>query len=510
MRKQFLLLLLLTLPLTPALAQCTFISPTVELNSVHTDINGNCVVNFNLGFEIDINNGNKIIFVHLWRTADYNDFNYGTQNQPKETNVLADAIATVIIDNEYLLDHPNAPASQVFQTSYGPDPGIDDNIGAAQQQVKDASDGLTYNQVVVNAAANTYRYTINNLELVLPGACSNQISFTGDAWSSNGNSASSSVQCTMEGYSFTVNDPVISTAIQCRYGGAPNQYQVDISTNSTLNLEFQYDVYGDNGDGFFDQTLDQLLVSNAGPFTITHGSPYNSGLLNVPAPFGNTDPFRQRSLWVRTEGMKLINNASFPPVVTAISNLLLGEAVNPGCIPLPVHLSAFSVRNEQCKAVLSWATASEQDTRQFVVQRGGNGQWTDIGTVPAAGSSSTVRNYQFTDAGVSNGSRYEYRLKQVDFNNTVAYSATAPFKALCSGTDVSLHPNPVSDRVTLQLNGQGQEIEVYDAAGRRMLRKETGESTELTINTALWPGGLYQVLVLDKGTVHSRLRFVKN
>lgn len=510
MRKLLLFLSLLALPFTPSLAQCTFISPTVELNFVHADVNGNCVVNFNLGFEIDINNGNKIIFVHLWRTADYSDFNYATQNQPKESNVLNDALATIIIDNDVILNNPSAPASQVFKTSYGPDPGIDDNSGPAQGQVKDASDGLTYNQVVVNAGTNTYRYTVNNLEVVVPGACTNQINFTGDAWSSNGNSASSSVQCTMEGFSFIVNDPTINASMVCRYGGAPNQYQVNIATNSTQNLEFQYDVFGDNGDGFFDQALDQLLVSNVGPITITSGSPYNSGLLNVPAPFGTTDPYRQRSLWVRTENMRLINNVPIPPVITNISNLLLAEIVNPGCIPLPVSLSGFSVHNEQCKAVLNWKTASEQETKQFVVQRGSNGQWTDIGIVPAAGNSSSPRTYSFTDGSISGGNRYEYRLKQVDLNNTAAYSQTASLKAVCDARDVSLYPNPVTDRATLQLSAQGQEVMVYNAAGQKMFHSTGSESTEVNINTALWPAGVYQVLVLDKGIVSNRLRFVKN
>jgi len=52
-------------------AQCQFTNSTLELNSIYTDANGNCVVNMNLGFEIDLNNGNKYIFIHLWRAQDY-------------------------------------------------------------------------------------------------------------------------------------------------------------------------------------------------------------------------------------------------------------------------------------------------------------------------------------------------------------------------------------------------------------------------------------------------------
>lgn len=499
------------LSFAPAHAQCTFISPTVELNFVQTDINGNCVVNFNLGFEIDINNGNKIIFVHLWRTADYQDFNYATQTQPKETDVLADALATIIIDNQYLLDNPGAPASQVFKTMYGPDPGIDDNSGPAQAQVKDASDGLTYNQVIVNAPENIFRYTIHNLQVTLPGACAAQISFTGDAWSSNGNSASSSVQCTMEGYSFIVNDPTITSSYFCHNGGFPNQYQVDIATTTPLELQFVYDVYGDNGDGFFDQALDQLLLSDAGPFTITSGSPYSSGLVNVPAPYGTLDPFRQRSLWVRVEQMKLINNNSNPPVITNISNLLLDEVVNPGCVPLPVTLSSFSIRENNCMAVLNWTTASEHDSKAFVVQKSNDGRsWSDVGSVAAAGYSSTPRSYAFTDPAPGSQA-CQYRLKQAFIGEETSYSKTVAFQSKCDEPMLLLFPNPTRDKITVTVQGQGtQQLYVYNASGSQVARMSGQSGQAMTLNMAQWPSGIYQALVFNNGKLIGTRRFVKN
>lgn len=480
-------------------AQCTFISPTVELNYVQTDVNGNCVVNFNLGFEIDINNGNKIIFLHLWRTQDYTDFNYKTQSQPKESNVLANALATVIIDNDALNNNPGAPASDIFKTVYGPDPGIDDNTGAAQGQVLDASDGLTYNRVVVNAANNTYRYTVSGVQVTLSGTCSDHISFTGDAWSSNGNSASSSVQCTMEGYSFIVNDPTIVSTLVC---ALPNRYSTSISTTSTLQLQFVYDVFVDNGDDFFDQALDSQIVFGKGPFTITKGSPYNSGLQNYPAPYSTTDPWRQRNLWIRAREMKLINNTVSPPTITAISNALLDKTVNPSCGLLPINLQSFTAVRNNNTVELNWQTASEQNSSSFIVERYlGNGNWQQVANIPTRatnGNSSTALAYSFTDIYTVKGLN-EYRIKQVDVNGGFKYSEIRIINMI-DNEKISVYPNPsYNGKVMVTFNASGtNDVTVLDMTGRTIKKWSGVTNSNLQINGLR--NGVYSLVIKNQQT----------
>ncbi|MES2431130.1 MAG: T9SS type A sorting domain-containing protein [Bacteroidota bacterium] len=494
---------LLSIFCTKTKAQCTFISPTVELNYVQTDIDGNCIVNFNLGFEIDINNGNKIIFLHLWRTQDYNDFNYKTQSQPKESNVLADAIATVIIDNEYLNNNPGGPASNVFISSYGPDPGIDDNTGAAQNQVLDASDGLTYSRVVVDAGASTYRYTVSNLQVTLPGACASNINFTGDAWSSNGNSASSSVQCTMEGYSFIVNDPKITSTLVC---ASPNKYSTTISTSSPFNLQFVYDVFVDNGDGFFDEDLDIQFIDGSGPYTITTGSPYNSGLVAYPAPYSTTEPWRQNSLWVRVRNMQLINNTVNPPTVTAISNALLDKTLNPSCGVLPISLTSFSAIRNGSMVVLNWQTAHEQNVNGFTIERSidGTNNWQQVAAVPSQGvngNSSSSLLYSYTDKNAVTGA-FQYRIKQIDINGEIKYSEIRFVKASdFSKERVLVYPNPSADgKVVVVFNGNGTKNDVIlqDVTGRK-LNQWFGVATS-SLQIANLKAGVYNLVVRNLQT----------
>jgi hypothetical protein len=458
MKKHLLLRLLAAFMViaTPYLtqAQCQFVSPSVELLSTHQDSSGNCVVTFNLGFEIDVNNGNKIVFIHLWKTQDYTIHNYSNQSQPKESNVLQNALATIIIDNEVVNNSTSAPpANQVFMTTYGPDPGIDDNVGPAIFQVKDATDGLTYTRVVVNAAANIYRYTVNNLTLVVPGACSNQIDFTGDAWSSNANNSNPAVQCSMEGFTFLVNDPTISSSFACRPAGTSNLYSYVVSTSSSQSLTFNTDVYVDNGDNFFDVSLDIPVVSNAGPYTITSGTPFNSGVLTYTAPYSTAAPYRTRDLWVVVKNMSVVNNSVSPPTTTTISNFLLERIINNcGSVVLPVSILDFNGYRKNERVQLKWDVAETADLDKFVVQRKmGDADWKDIATVyDEQGNSTQEKTFEYTDVNPTSEISL-YRINAIDKNGADGYTKQVIINGMEQTFSYMISPNP-SLNGTLSVN----------------------------------------------------------
>jgi hypothetical protein len=479
-----------------AQAQCQFVSPSVELLSTHLDSSGNCVVNFNLGFEIDINNGNKIIFIHLWRTQDYTIHNYTNQNQPKESNVLADALATIIIDNDVVNNNSTAPASQVFLTTYGPDPGIDDNVGPARFQVKDASDGLTYNRVVVNASLNIYRYTIHNLSIVVPGACTNQIDFTGDAWSSNANSSSPPVQCSMTGFSFLVNDPTISTSFTCNPAGTSNTYSYVIATTSPQSLTFNTDVYVDNGDDFFDVSLDIPVVSNAGPYTITSGSPFNSGVLTYTAPYSTTEPYRKKDLWVVVKNMSLTNNSTVPPTVTTLSNFMLGRVINTcSFVILPVSILDFNGYRKNELVQLKWKVAETADLNKFVVQRKmGNDDWRDIATVYDEQANNTQeKTFEYTDENRTSEMSL-YRINAIDKNGQDGYTKQIMINGMEQTFSYTISPNPsVNGTLSVKLYSlnSSTSIKVFNIQGQLVKTLQVDKSGTYTFSEL--PAGTYYV-----------------
>jgi|GEM_PF-3031925 len=82
--------------------------------------------------------------------------------------------------------------------------------------------------------------------------------------------------------------------------------------------------------------------------------------------------------------------------------------------PLPVELMYFEGNCEGRKVLLSWGTASELNADKFIVQGSSDGRsFTDLGTVPASGNSSTPKYYGFV---VSSGVASHFRLKEVDFD----------------------------------------------------------------------------------------------
>ncbi|MGI8951814.1 MAG: T9SS type A sorting domain-containing protein [Chitinophagaceae bacterium] len=116
---------------------------------------------------------------------------------------------------------------------------------------------------------------------------------------------------------------------------------------------------------------------------------------------------------------------------------------------LPVTFLNFDgiLRNGQ--AVLNWSTSNEINNKGFEVQKSADAQnFSDIGFVQGAGSSSTVNNYNFTDAKLLSGSNY-YRLKQIDLDGRFNYSST--IKLDFSKFDWAILGNPATNSSWIQL-----------------------------------------------------------
>ena len=83
-----------------------------------------------------------------------------------------------------------------------------------------------------------------------------------------------------------------------------------------------------------------------------------------------------------------------------------------------VRLMSLSAAAGDASVTLEWRTASELDNLGFHVYRGlaEDGPWTRVTTslIPGLGSSATGQAYAFQDKGLANGTRYYYRLEDVD------------------------------------------------------------------------------------------------
>ena len=180
-----------------------------------------------------------------------------------------------------------------------------------------------------------------------------------------------------------------------------------------------------------------------------------------------------------------------------------------GTAPLPVALTQFTATAQGPRAVrLAWATASEKNSAAFEVERSADGHtFAAIGTVAAAGSSSTPRSYALLDpTPPTHRPTIYYRLKQVDADGTFCYS---PVRTVAgnepAATRLALYPNPARAAAAVTVAGlpAGTPATVFDT-----LNRPVATATADATGTAqlVLPAGLASgMYILKSGTQAQRL-----
>ncbi|MFL5729912.1 MAG: T9SS type A sorting domain-containing protein [Cytophagaceae bacterium] len=153
-------------------------------------------------------------------------------------------------------------------------------------------------------------------------------------------------------------------------------------------------------------------------------------------------------------------------------------AGDPAC-PLPVELLTFNAAMESGEAVLVWSTGSEKSSHYFSIERSADAEnFVQIGTMSAAGSSSQLINYSYTDLSVPSGIIY-YRLAAYDIEGKVSYSV---IRSVTSNNAelIQISPNPNQGIFTLRA-GLGGEIhlKIFNALGQEVYASEEKTATSL-------------------------------
>lgn len=144
-------------------------------------------------------------------------------------------------------------------------------------------------------------------------------------------------------------------------------------------------------------------------------------------------------------------------------------------LALPVSLTDFTAEATGKTTSLRWSTAVETESDFFDVERSNDGQTFDrIGSLAAAGESTDLRDYAFTDAAPLSGANY-YRLRMVDLDGRVAFSDVRRVDFAAERALV-VFPNPVSQRLMLSQRLSG-EAAIYRADGQLLRRVEAGATS---------------------------------
>ena len=194
-----------------------------------------------------------------------------------------------------------------------------------------------------------------------------------------------------------------------------------------------------------------------------------------PDPDNSTSPFLLKPL-VGSIPVAAMDHTTYMMNSNVTNSFPTGTATRSDI--LPVELVSFTASVSGSNVILKWNTSTEINNRGFEVERtyknNGTDEWKSVGFVRGHGTVTESQSYSFTDENVTKGS-YTYRLKQMDFDGSYAYSNTA--EVTVSGpSEFSLnqnYPNPFNPTTSISYSipADGNvSLIVYDVTGKEVKR----------------------------------------
>lgn len=221
-----------------------------------------------------------------------------------------------------------------------------------------------------------------------------------------------------------------------------------------------------------------------------------------------------------------VNVCSQPTSITGCPGPVAGnntdqracDSLVPLCKPLPVELVVFTASLTPRQGVaLHWVTASERNSRHFVIERSADGTtFSTLRTVAAAGTTQARTTYDQTDELPLFGTSY-YRLRQVDLDGTTAFSPVQLIRlGSPNGQGLVVYPGREAQQWVVStslpaavLADSPASVRVFDALGRSQqvaAMPEASQPGHWTLDMRPLPAGLYIVrLVSAAGSFSQRI-----
>ena len=141
---------------------------------------------------------------------------------------------------------------------------------------------------------------------------------------------------------------------------------------------------------------------------------------------------------------------------------------------LPVEILSFSSSVVDDDVTLNWTTATETNNSGFQIERREklktrSEEWESIGFVNGNGTTTETKSYSYIDENLSAG-KYEYRLKQIDFDGTFEYSNIIEAEIL-PPAKFSLeqnYPNPFNPSTNIQYSLASKQfvsLKIFNSLG---------------------------------------------
>jgi hypothetical protein len=246
---------------------------------------------------------------------------------------------------------------------------------------------------------------------------------------------------------------------------------------------------------FGDQSEFDDFVARINNTPLTHRvGRYRVTGINNPSAFMNLQ-WKTSGAGVTTQVFTLA--PVFPWGSTAVNI----NAINPGNTPLPVELTSFTAAYKNSAVTLNWQTKTEVNNYGFNLERRINeGEWDSIIFIEGHGNSNSPKEYSYTDKELfAGGSKFQYRLKQIDSDGSFEYSDVVEVEVVPDQFELSQnYPNPFNPSTTIRFSlPQAAQIKInlYNMLGEQVASIAEGmyESGyhKVTFNASNLPSGTY-------------------
>lgn len=186
---------------------------------------------------------------------------------------------------------------------------------------------------------------------------------------------------------------------------------------------------------------------------------------------------------------------------------------------LPVELVSFDATLDGASALLQWQTASELNNAGFEIQHrylseaDKSGVFETLGFMDGFGTTEQAQSYSFRASALEPG-QHVFRLKQVDYDGTFAYSPEVEVVVEMPDAFIvnPVYPNPFNPQATFSFavkQSQEVRVELFNMLGQRVqvLYRGTpaaGEVKMLTIDGTNLLSGAYLLRVQGAGFMETQ------
>lgn len=482
-------------------AQCDLSFPNLA-RAVSSDITSlgpnKCQYTFNVEFEIVTNSGFKHLYFHSWLLEDYPNppiFDCSGNTPAVDPGTSAQlgtardepgkSFNDLGFEGLNSLNFPaNTPVDVTanIATVYPHDPSV-------ELTMPSNSPGMTAT-VTRLGNSDTLRFNINNIRVIVNTPCGTPVIIKTDIWGSNSNAPDPKAQCYICGVGQSFGNPQIALQKLCT--STPFQYQLTLTASGSTQLHVVYRLYADDFDGVREPGTDDSLIYVSDTIVLNPGTPYTTGLINLPGDFCCTDPYAQQGIFVEVTAREFVNVLSSPVVEEACASS-----------PLPITLTTFSAVRNNANVLLRWETATEENSRGFYIERNlGNNIWQSIGYISSKainGNSNSRLTYEYTDLNNARGIT-QYRLRQMDIDGKYAYSPIRSVRSAGQKGKTIVYPNPsVDGKVNVVFNDLNtpRDVSISDLNGRII---RTWKAVVNNIQIDNLSAGFYTIRILDTET----------